>query len=61
MKQWATSAIYFVGNFHHFVKKKKIKEYFVTNSFFLLNTQNWKEFFFLPEITTIDYTVMKVV
>jgi hypothetical protein len=35
IKQWAASVIYFVGNFHHFVKKMKIKECFVTNSFFL--------------------------
>jgi hypothetical protein len=33
IKQWAALVISFVGNFHHFVEKKKIKEYFVTNSF----------------------------
>jgi len=61
IKQWASSVIYFVGNFHHFMKKKKIKEYFVTNSFFLKIPITEKKFKKLAGITTTDYTVVKVV
>jgi len=61
IKQWSASVIYFVGNFHHFVKKKKIKEYFVTNSFLKKIPITEKKFNILPEITTTDYTIVKVV
>jgi hypothetical protein len=51
-----------VGNFHHFVEKKKIKEYFVTNSFKKKKTPITEIFLKkLPEITTTDYNIMKVV
>ncbi len=60
IKQWAASVIYFVANFHHFVKKIII-EYFVTNSFFFLKPITEKKIKNLLEITTTDYNVMKVV